>query len=403
MDMKATREEFALLHKQASEYLELAKNKEVTVEEQAAQDARFAKMDQLQKHLDEAERLVKYAFAKAVDDATPSAGIVLPTKSAAQAAFEASNVGKSAKFDRAEFGKALSDWAATGVMREEFATITSATASGAIYPKQVAGPIALPVGNAIREGMAAIGVTPMSTPGTAAINVPILTVGVGADVAEDASSEVENSLGASGISSVALVPSTIQSGSVWVSELELQSLDYDLLTEVAPTLADAKDQRLEQKIMAAIIADAGITQVVTAEDTDGISYDNLVDLNRGTAKKFDRLKVIFLSDEAYAAAEKLQSESGGPILNRDAQNQQLLRFNGTPVVRASYLEAFGASKTIGVMISFVGFRLRDAGNDKLVRYIDDKDKVGQVGLNLFGYNAYGYVPAAIVKLKTPAS
>jgi HK97 family phage major capsid protein len=247
--------------------------------------------------------------------------------------------------------------------------------------------------------MAAVGAIAVVTDGTAEMNIPVVTIGTGSDVSETATAGTDNTPVPTAIN---LKPVVTQSGQAWVSNLELGSLDYDLLSEIAPGLEDAVEARLEQRAFAAVIADAGITQSVVTASTSGLTYDNLVDLNRKLPRRFDRQKVIVLSDAAYALAEKLVGSDGHPILNRDPQNQQLLRFNGTPVIRSSFLESFGATKVVGIVVSFVGAKVRDAAQPKLIRHVDDKDKVDQTGVNLIKYTAFGYVPSAIATLKTPA-
>jgi HK97 family phage major capsid protein len=391
------REEFAATHAEAATVIETAgtEGRDLTADEKAANEKRFARLETIKNVIDDQMKFAKLALEKG-EAITPKTA---PGK-AEYEANEGEQFAKADKIDKAEFSKALSQWALTGQMAPKFATITTATSSGALFPKQVAAPVVATQGSALREAMAAVGVSPIKTDGTADLNIPVIAVAVGSDVSETASSGTDNSPVPPVIN---LKPVPIQSGQAWVSNLELGSLDYDLLGEIVPGLADAKEMRLEQKAFAAMIADAGITQTVATATTTGFTFANLVDLNRKFNRRYDRLKVIVLSDAAYAAAEKLTGSDGHPVLNRDPQNQSLLRFNGTPVIRSSYLEAFGASKVVGVILSFVGVKVRDCGTQRIIRHVDDKDKVEQTGLNLVGYHAVGYTPEAVATLKTPVS
>jgi HK97 family phage major capsid protein len=152
-----------------------------------------------------------------------------------------------------------------------------------------------------------------------------------------------------------------------------------------------------------MVADAGITQTVATATVTGFTYTNLVTLNRKLPKKFDVMKVIVLSKDAYTAAENLTTTTGFPILNQDAQNSELKRFNGTPVLRSDYLSTFGANNVVGFVMSMIGFRLRDAGQVTIQRYTQNQARPGQYGMNLLAFHGYGYAPSAMATLKCPAS
>ncbi|MGC4030249.1 MAG: phage major capsid protein [Tepidisphaeraceae bacterium] len=415
-DINALRNQFNTVHTEATAFEDryaAAGAGEPTAEETQAQADRMTQLEKLTKQIENAGKLATYAAnnagvtVTARNEAGESIGTgtaVAVRKSADQIAVEhaAEVAGQPKEFDRHEFGVAVTQWALTGVMAEEYATITTATASGILYPKQVAVPVNATAGSALQEAMAAAGVVPMNTATTADLNIPVVEMPVGSDVSETATAGTDNSPTPTAIN---LKPVVTQSGQVWVSNLELQANDFDLLAELDPSLDDAVEVRLEQRAVAAMIADtANITQVVRTATASGLTYDNLVDLNRKLSRRYDRNKVILLSDTAYALAEKLVGSDGHPVLNRDPQNQQLLRFNGTPVIRSTYFQAFGAiNRFVGCIMSFVGVRVRYAGSAKLVRHTDDKDKIDQTGVNKIKYTAFGYVPNAVAMLETPAS
>lgn len=404
LNIPALRDEFSRLHTEATGVIDAAaaESRELSDEEKAANETRFSRLQAIKSQIDESAK-----FAGLAIEGAPEAkgNVTLPKDPAGREAFEASEGRKPLdgdKIDREEFGLALSKWALTGELDRKFATITTATAAGVLLPKQVATPLVPVASNAIRVGMAIHGVPPISSDSTAEMNIPVILAATGTDLSETGTGEENGADGSAIVNNINLKVSTVQSGQVWVSNLELGALDYDLLGAIVPGLADAREMRLEQKAMAAIIADAGITQIVNTATTTGFTYSNLVDLNRKPTTRFDRLKVIYLSNDAYAAAEKLVDGNGNPILNRDTQNQSLMRFNGTPVLKTDFLESLAADNVVGVLISFVGFRLRDAGGPKLIRYSNVPTKDDQTGLNQIGYHAHGYIPSAVVKLRTPA-
>jgi HK97 family phage major capsid protein len=399
MDFITTaRAEFARLHDETAQQIEAAKDREYTADEKTAQDARFARMDVLKGKLDEHAKFTKLAFEKG--------DVTLPKNPPGKEEYEAYRNGgnveaKADQIDRAEFGRAAGRWASTGEMERKFATITTSTQSSILLPKTVVAPLVPTAANVFREAHALYGLTPVTTGDTGDINWPVMSATAGGIVAENASSETENTPSLS--ESFALNAATYQSGAVYFSNKVIRANSFDLLTAVVPELQYSKELGIESAATAAIIADAGITQVVATATTTGFTYANLVDLNRKLSKKFDRLKVIILGADAYAAAEKLTGDDGHPVLNRDPQNDSLLKFNGTPVLRSDYLEAFGASKVVGLIVSMTGFKLRDCDGEELQRFDRVTSKPNQTGLNLFGYHGYGYAVSAIAKLKTPAS
>ena len=88
------------------------------------------------------------------------------------------------------------------------------------------------------------------------------------------------------------------------------------------------------------------------------------------------------------------------MLNQDAQNQQLKRFNGTPVVYTEYLQALTtAGNVCGLIFSWMGARLRDAGAGNILqRFTQTANRQGQTGADLYGYHNFGYTPLAVAKL-----
>jgi HK97 family phage major capsid protein len=267
-------------------------------------------------------------------------------------------------------------------------------------PKQVGTPIAPPTVNAFRQAHVLNGVEPLETSTTAAFSIPVLDANAGSIVAENATTETEN-FGAS--ESINLTPKTFQSGSSWFSNQMLNANNFDFLQYVLPTLVQSKELAVEQAIASALIADAGITQTVTAASTSAVSLDNLIDLEMRLPARFNFQKAILVGAAGFAAARKLKDTTGRLLLIQDPQKQGLASINGTPVIRCDFFEAFGASKVLGVIISLLGFRLRDVTVQNLETYQAIPSKPNQKGMNLFAYHGYGWAPSAVAKLVTPAS
>lgn len=387
------REEFAAIHAEATTFATDNGERDWTEEEQAAQDARFAKLDAITQRIARAEQLARYKLN--AGDPTVTVG---GSKSDAQRAAEGDESITPTNFSRDKFAGAFNAWLATGDIPAQFATITTTSQSGLFLPKQVLAPVVPTVANVFRAAHALHGVTPLVTDRSDDLNLPILTAGAGSVIAENANTETENAPGLT--DSLNLKPAMYQSGTTWYSDLTLGANGFDLIEATIPSLVESKEQALETAIVNAMVADNGVTRIVESGTYTGITYEALVDLNRALPRIYDRQKVILLSDDAFSFAEKLRGTDGQPILNRDAQNQELLRFNGTPVLRTEKLANFDIdnSVVIGLIVSLVGFRLRDVRKTTLQRYVGVPNRGAQTGINLFAPHGFGYAKSAVAKL-----
>ena len=176
--------------------------------------------------------------------------------------------------------------------------------------------------------------------------------------------------------SVSSVITTYHSGNVWFENRDLQAVDFDLMSESVPALVYSKELAFESAIVTAMNADSGITQSVATATVSGLTYGNMVSLKNALPKRYQGLKVIVVSKPCYSALENLTTTTGFPILNQDAQNQNLKRFNGVPVVYSEYLSAFGANNIVGYIFSWVGTRLRDAGEGNILQLHADRQPPG---------------------------
>lgn len=399
--IKALREEFAAKHAESQSIIDaaVAANRELTADEQKANDQRFARLEQIKKVIDEQSRFAGLAIA---GETKPAGGrLDLGNEPPGKGEFGGRPLAMKDEAFLREFNAGLNQWAVSGEMPRKFATIITTTQSSALLPRTIAEPEVLTVGNVFREALAVWGVKPIYTKTTEVINYPIMDVAAGAAVAENASSETTNDTSLA--NTIVLTPTTYQSGTGYFSNLLLNANSFDLVNYIQTDLVDSKEEGFEAAIAAAIIADAGITQVVTSATTTGFTYDNLVDLTQKLSKKWNKQTFILLGQAAYSAAIKLVGSDGHPILIPDVQNGALMRFLGIPVLRCDNLEALTANKTVGLIISLKGFKIRDCADQSLMRYTQVPAKPNQTGFNLFGYHAHGYAVAAIAKLKTAVS
>jgi len=400
----AMREEHARLLTEANGVIAAAEqaNRDLTAEERTANDARFSRISTISNIVNEHARFASMALQAT---SLPAGTVLrLPTDPPGRGDAEADRNGgapMSANIDKEKFGRALTAWAGTGQIDQQFATITTATASSILLPKQVLSPIATGAINSFREGFQAWGMTPIQTPGdTSTFNVPVMDPTAGGFVAENATAETQNAptLAESIVSTVG----TYQSGSVYYSNLQLSAVSFDLLSATVPTLEFNKELGLESTIVAAMIADGNITQAVTTAATGAFTFGELVAFNNKLPKRYQFLKVMLLSADAYTAAEALVDDNGRPIMVPDPQNMNLKRIGGTPCIRCDYLQTMAAGHVVGIIVSLVGFHMRDAGTG-IQRYTQVPAKPNQTGVNLFSYHAYGYAVSAVAVLKMAAA
>jgi HK97 family phage major capsid protein len=290
-------------------------------------------------------------------------------------------------------------------MPERFATVTTATATNALLPREVMAPMVPSAPNTFRQMLAANGLEALETDSTADISLPVASATAGGKVTETANSETENPPGFA--NSILLHPNMYQSGTTWYSNLVMNANNFDIVSATVPALYYSKELGLESDIVSTMIADGNITQNVTLAVSTGLTgftYQNLVSLNRVLPKRYAYQKAIILSKNAYTAAENLVTTTGFPILNQDAQNSELKRFNGTPVLWSDYLAGFGANNIIGMVISCLGWKLRDCNVTNMIqRYTQSPGRPAQTGFNLFCAHAFGYDVNAVAFLKCPAS
>ncbi len=298
---------------------------------------------------------------------------------------------------RQQFSRALSHWARTGDAGNRFATVTTVSGGGILLPRDVALPLEVRDANAFRVAIAAVGSQVIHTPGAQDLTLPILDQAAGSVVSETATVETSNDPVPA---SIKLTAKMYQSGSAWFSNLALQALEYNLEASIIPELNHSREMALEGSIASAIIADAALASVLLPTTTT-VSYAAMLNLIRGVPRRFARQLAIVINSEVFGALEKLVDSTGRPIMNLDPANSEVLRFNGTPLIRSDFFETLGSSKTVGCVLSGLGFKLRDAGQPAVARYANVPNRPAQTGFNGFGAHGFGYSPTAVVKLKTP--
>ncbi len=413
---KNASEEFARNHRDVESTIRRAQaeGRDLTDAEEHANKERFVAM----KRINDQERHVMQFASTAINAAmdsgvrtgtvdVPGGTVTFPSDAPGRAEYERS-VGIN-QFSagggggaREQFVQAAATFARTGSTDNRFATITTTSGSpaGLLLPKEVAQPLITGDTNCFRLGLSLVGSAPVYTPGAQDLTIPLLDQNAGSIVPENAAVETENE---PATNSIRLTPKMLQSGSAWFSDLAMAALNWDMASAIAPELSHSKELALESAITSAMIADTTTGSVLTAT-TASVTYLNMLALLRAVPRRFSRQVFIVLGSETFAALERLLDSTGRPLLVQDPQNGELLRFNSMPIVRSDLLEAMGApNRTVGLAISALGFRLRDCGQPAIARFANIPNRPAQVGFNLFQPHAWGWTPAAVVRLRTPAA
>jgi HK97 family phage major capsid protein len=193
-EVKPLREEYAELHAQAEALVALTEkeNRDLKDDEQKQFNDAHERMKTIKAIESRKAQLAEVAFAE------KKANVELPTEpeGKAEAAAVEIRVGTTydaKNIDKQKFSAAMNRWFLNGYMDDRrYATITTATQSGALLPKEVLTPIIPGNVNVFREAHNVLGLTPLYTPTTHDISLPVLSATAGGTVSQTASSETEN-------------------------------------------------------------------------------------------------------------------------------------------------------------------------------------------------------------------
>lgn len=395
MDTKTLRDEYSALHAETEKVIEAAvsEGRELKADEKEANERRYARLEQLKSLFDEQTKFAKFAFE--------SGKVQLPQEAPGKAAVLENRGDEPKSFNKEQFAKALNTWKHTGQMDRQFATITTATGSGIMLPRSIATPIFPSAQNVFRQAHDLLGVPVLYTDGTSDWNQPIIELGAGASVAENASSETENAHDVT--KGFALNATTYQSGSVWFSNKQLKAVDFDIVSQLVPELYNSVEDGVESAIAANIIANGSLDEY-QIDSASGWGWDDINGMvNDVFTRKYDSMKFIVLSRTAYSLLSASTDLNGQPLMINDTQLKSVKTVMGVPVLRSDYFEAQVPSNVIGCVVSLKGFKLRDASQDELHRYDSVPTKPGQTGFNLVAFRGFGYSTSAVVKIVTGGS
>ncbi|MFT3786084.1 MAG: phage major capsid protein [Tepidisphaeraceae bacterium] len=286
-----------------------------------------------------------------------------------------------------------------------FSTITTASGSGLLLPRQIM-PAEVPThANAFRTALARVGAKPIESKVADVLGIPVLDASAGGPVAEDAVIETANDPGIG--NSYSLDPKTYQSGTTWWSNKAIASPGFDVIGHITDAAFYSKEQGLEVSIASTLKADSNVG-VVRSSALEGLVYEDLVALKNFRKRRWEEGSFFMLGESLWLAIQLMKGVAvagdGQPIFMRDPQNDRLGALFGYPAVRCDGFDAFGGTnRVVGAVMTARGFSLRDVLPVSLTVYRNTMSRPNQTGFNLFAYHGFGWAPESVCKLVTPAS
>jgi HK97 family phage major capsid protein len=430
MIVEKYREEFSKLHKDCNDLLTLVANRkdkpDFSGEEKTAQEARFARMDQIKALSEQEVKLAGYQFAsqqdqRAIEDAVTH-GANDPRGAAAMAAALAAGRAKGFA-SREEFTRRLEDndpaaialarrglnhFMCKGTIPDEFKfVITTSTDSGIMLPQQVMAPYLIRRNvNALRLAISYYGYVPLKTTTTDQIKLPVWDdrSNVGATLSESSTSN--DTADSSLTGSVTLNAPLYESKCKWFSNTLLNAEGFDVLSYVAPVLQIMFDKGQEAAFTTTAQGAFTGNYIVPGSQT-GITYQDLLNWEHTLAVAYRRDAVFVLSDSLYKTARGMVDSNKRPIIDLNpagtlAQGSGPLfieQIHGKPIAVSDYMTAVdptvaaaGTLKT-GLFCSADAIKLRDVVPQRLTRYVNVPTFPDQTGYNLFGNGDCQFVNA----------
>jgi HK97 family phage major capsid protein len=410
--MKDLHEEFAKLKADVFAAVNKAKaeDRDLSPEEKAEQDGRFARCDVIKTMLTNEKRAADLsieqfqatqAAAKATTTATPSQFL----------AANRSELTPLQRYNSKEGRKAVNEYIRTGAMREEFA-LTSISGSvsggpGVLVPVDVAPPIVIKrLRNSFIAALASRGQTPLYTPGTEPISQPVFddsanyAAGFAETITTPDPTPPELEPGYSG--SVYLNAYPHRSKAIWLTNTLLYAVDCDILNYVEPILQQRIDKYLEQIWTAKLLAITGVA-TVTTQHAAGISYTDLLQWQTAIPNAYWADQVFLISPSLFTAARALVDTLGRPMYQESLAMDAPDTLFGRPVFVNEALAAYAANAVSGVTMSASGFVARICRNQRIARYVNIPQYPDQFGTEIFGNADVAFVGPAVAVLKAASS
>lgn len=403
------RDEFAQLHREASTLVDAATTagRELTAEEVQANDRRFNRMQAIRRLQDEQVRFAGLALRGEMPVQTAGGGslIVRPREIPGREEFERSagriEISSRATIDPEVIQRhrdAINNYIRTGeIVRSRQFVLTTGTGTGALLPTRVGPPITLRRQlNPYRAAIMSRALEIIRTPGMEAMNVPVFddTANTADIIAENNTSENNKDPAATAL---VLTPVLYDSGTVWASNMLLQSIGFDLLGYLEPML----DMRIWRRELTAWTTTLLATVVIgkTTAGVNTVTYDELLDWQHSVPVE-NRIDGVFMvSDGLFRAVRGLKDSTGQPIYQSSLRDDAPDTLLGWPIFVTDALATPATGVISGIAASASSLFIREAGQRHIVRYANIPTHPDQFGIREFAYGAFAFNSPGVRALK----
>ena len=292
----------------------------------------------------------------------------------------------------------------TGTRPEQFIITTDSGGSGVLLPKTVADPYVIgATTDAFRRALFSRGLRPDETDNVNEYVVPVWDDSGNAAVAIEEDDTTERNQDPA-VLALKLGAQLYDSRTVWFSNTALSAMP-NILNRVRPMIERRLDAARETAMVGKINT---ITNTVTAAATDGVTYDELLDLQHALTDNDRRTGVFVVSDQFFRAIRGLTDTTGQPIyqasLRADAPDVLL----GWPIFVSGAMSATLAADVVPALaLSAEAILIRDVTSGpaaaRIARYESIPTHPDQVGLRGFANGDGAFHASGAAKLVMAAA
>jgi HK97 family phage major capsid protein len=378
----------------------------LTAEEREANDRRFSRMEEINGIIKERTRFALIALE--------GGNVTNPTAPPGQREFDSSegrhagNPGVKVKLNADQYRDAINQFARTGevrqfqAFRDQFATVTNATGSGAFLPKDVLNPVTIRrLQNCWRAVLAAYNAQPIETDSLATFSLPVTddTGVVGEQTSESATSGTEAAPDNTG--PLTISPTLYGSKQVWYSNSMVMAQAFDVMGYTLPMLQKRIDKEQESIWTASVISTGSVGKTLAA--TTAITYAELLDWEHSLLPAYRIDAAFAVADSLYKLLRGLVDDQHRPILDVDPTGTFMGKIHGKPLIVGDYFDAVAANKAVGAFVSAEAVKIVDVMNARLARYVQYPGRPDQVGFEMFQNGDFAFVSKGLKLLKTAIS
>lgn len=406
------REEFSRVHGEAQSLIDgaIKDGKELDDAAKKANEARFARLDQIKTIIDQEQRLAGLAFS---NGRTQTETEMPGCKETERAEGLRKAFGRNPSPYETRFAKADGSWDETALRREvnqfartgqaspELFTVSTGTGSGAYLPKDILGPVTVRRNyNAWRAAAVAYGGSVMELSEMASFSLPVAddTSNTGQSQSETATSGTSQD---PTDASLSFTPRLYSSKQFWYSNTMVLGQSFDVMA-FTQNMAVKRLEKIRESAWTTTITTNG-TVGKTCAAAGAITYAEIIAFEHSLNVAYRSDAAFVLSDNAYQIIRGITDSYGRPIFDEDPTNVFMGKIHGKPVLVCDYLSSMGANNLVGAFASADALKILDIQNSRLARYQNVPTNPDQIGFEWFENGDFNFIPNGLRLLKCGAS